>query len=600
MRNIRSTPVDIACFSLVLGLLAGLAHAAVWLARLGRGEFTWMPRATPWMSPLAYAPWFLVVGVVLAVLCWRWPAAWTGRRLLAAPVVLFVWALVLHAKFLHPLAVLVLTLGIAIVLLRLIAPLQHLVLARTRGTLAAMLLLVLAIGVGQQAVRTIVERRSLAAIAPAPASSPNVVLLILDTVRARNLSLYGYHRETTPTLDRLASQSVVFDRAFAPSSWTLSSHASMFTGRDPFAIDAGWEVPLGTRVPLLAEHFRDAGYATGGFVANLLYTQYESGIARGFQHYEDHHASARQIALTSNFMQLPIVHDLLVSRSLSAAWTVLRQLNFRPRRSTYKSRKWSPEVVGDFLDWESRTDRPFFAFLNLFDAHGPYSVAEPWGSRFAADPTAEDRYDGAIALMDAQVGVLVNALRQRGVLENTIIVVASDHGEQFGEHGLDSHGNSLYAQVTHVPLMVRLPERANAGVRVDEAVSLTDLGATLLELTRTPANDFPGTSLVALLSGADSLGVPAISEVAGTDDDTFEPTFMGPMRAIAMHRWHLIRRGDGQEQLFDLQRDPDERIDLSPNPHYAALRDSLRTFLGAMPARTTYPPRTRTADEYRQ
>jgi arylsulfatase A-like enzyme len=383
-------------------------------------------------------------------------------------------------------------------------------------------------------------------------------------------------------LDSLASSAVVFDAAFSPSSWTLPSHASMFTGRRPFALNTGWNTPLDDRDPTLAERFADAGYATGGFVANLLYTTYESGLSRGFHHYDDHRISAKQVLLTSSPFRNRRTHDLLTARSMAEfrrAIDVLGNMRVRPNISS--DRKRAPEVVAEFLDWQSTRDRPFFAFLNLFDAHEPYDAPGPWRTDQASGPTPRDFYDGSIARLDAQIGVLLDSLRRRGVLDNTIVVITSDHGEQFGEHGLRSHGNSLYIQTIHVPLVMLLPDGAGAGRRVRTPVSLTDIGATLLQLARLDQGGFPGRSMQWPDStDGETAGAPVIMEVRGTGDRVRrDPTFFGPMISVIRGPWHLIRRGDGLEELFDIKADPDEIVDLVSSPAHAGTRDSLAAIL---------------------
>ncbi len=124
---------------------------------------------------------------------------------------------------------------------------------------------------------------------PSPsAAAPNVLFIVLDTVRADRLSLYGYDRPTTPALERWARQGILFSEARATAPWTLASHASLFTGRWPRELGVKWLTPLGTTVPTLAEYFGSRGYATAGFVANLIYCSYDTGLDRGFTHYEDY------------------------------------------------------------------------------------------------------------------------------------------------------------------------------------------------------------------------------------------------------------------------------------------------------------------------
>ncbi len=155
---------------------------------------------------------------------------------------------------------------------------------RTVPLLAGALLTIMLVTIGGRAWS---EHRAAAALPPAPAGARNVLLIVWDTVRAGNLSLYGYERPTTPNLERLAGRGVRFDLAFSTSSWTLPAHASLFTGRWPHELGVDWKSPLRDDVPTLAEYLAAHGYDTAGFAANLDYCTRETGLARGFAHYED-------------------------------------------------------------------------------------------------------------------------------------------------------------------------------------------------------------------------------------------------------------------------------------------------------------------------
>ena len=222
-----------------------------------------------------------------------------------------------------------------------------------------------------------------------PPAARNVLLIVWDTVRAENLSLYGYGRRTTPNLERLAGRGVRFDLAFATSSWTLPSHASLFTGRWPHELGVGWTSPLRPDVPTLAEYLGARGYDTAGFVANLEYCGRETGLDRGFAHYDDYpiepyETFTRYVGL-GHRMELPswaCVLERLVEKATGRSWEL------SPRSSEHVKR--GAEVDREFLDWLSWQQgrrRPFFAFLNYNDAHSPYEVAGPLdaGIRTPAD-----------------------------------------------------------------------------------------------------------------------------------------------------------------------------------------------------------------------
>ena len=232
-----------------------------------------------------------------------------------------------------------------------------------------------------------------------PADSPNVLLIVLDTVRADHLSLYGYPRPTSPDAGAAgASEGIRFDEARATAPWTLPSHASLFTGRWPHELGVKWLTPWRGNVPTLAEYLGSHGYATAGFVANTLYCSYDTGLDRGFTHYEDYVLDLGRLEpvadggrwSTSPGMAVSRL-GLLMSRSLDAG-------RFRPRLESVLQLAPGHRPQGcridqpRILDWLSRRPeprRPFFAFLNYFDAHSPYLPPEGAPFRFGSKPRTE-------------------------------------------------------------------------------------------------------------------------------------------------------------------------------------------------------------------
>ncbi len=386
-----------------------------------------------------------------------------------------------------------------------------------------------------------------------------------------DVGLYGYTRNTTPEIQRFAESGVVFDHAFANAPWTLPSHASMFTGRLPHELSTDFDKPLDGDAPTLAEVLSAEGYATAGFVGNLIFCTRASGLNRGFAVYRDY----------------PIDLGALLA---SSHWTRDLAVFVRARLGNHSQlvRRTAEAVSREFLDWKPPAGHPFFAFINYINAHAPYETHAPFDRMFSqASPRYwllqgwrrgytrpelqefRDAYDAAIAWTDHQIGQVLAELERRGVLDNTIVIIASDHGEHIGEHGIMSHANSLYLPLLQVPLVIRFPARAPAGVHVSEPVALHDLAATVLDLTggsRSVA--LPGRSLATLWSGqpvAGAAGEPGIlSELAyNTFANARDPIHRGPMRSLIRGSLHYIRNGDGVEQLFDWVRDPDEVIDLA-------------------------------------
>ena len=466
--------------------------------------------------------------------------------------------------------------------------------------------------------RVWMEHRAVSNLPSPPADARNVLLIVWDTVRAGNLSLHGYGRRTSPNLERLAGRGVRFDQAFATAPWTLPSHGSLFTGRWPHELTADWLSPLDGTHLTLAECLATHGYDTAGFVANLDYCSRETGLNRGFAHYEDYpivpwDVFTRYIGIGSRL-------DLLTPAS------VINRLLKKYRGDTYDVIPRSKEHAKDgatvnrsflaWLSWQSARNRPFFAFLNYNDAHSPYEVPDRSIPGFGLRPIsyvdrltlkswdtldktrmpiahvqmAIDVYDDSIYYLDQRLGALLGELESRGVLDNTLVIVVSDHGEHLGDHRLFFHGCSLYRQVVSVPLLIVDPKRLPAGRVVALPVSLRDIPATVVDLLGLAGTaPFPGRSLARHWVGNEpaeaSAGEPLLMETGkprGLTNQGREPVAKGPMKALVADGMHYIRRGDGLEELYVLKSDPQELRNLA---RYAFAREFIARFrlrLGAM------------------
>jgi arylsulfatase A-like enzyme len=450
-----------------------------------------------------------------------------------------------------------------------------------------------------------------------PAGSPNVLFIVLDTVRADRLSLYGYERPTTPTLERLAKRGIRFDGARATAPWTLPSHASFFSGRWPHEFEVEWATPLPKNYPMLAEYLGANGYATAGIVSNM-YCSYDTGLNRGFTHYEDY------VFRRLGFLRTSTVVEELVKSSIllglySPSGFMNRTQAWLQSIFDFSTRKDARTINGRFLTWlDDRQDpgRPFFIFLNYLDAHTPYKVPPGESRRFGRKPQTDeelwviydewatleklllkkpfltmgrDCYDSCLAYLDDEIGRLIGDLERRGVLENTWIVITSDHGEGLGEHELFDHGESLYSQEIHVPLVILPPSSITLGAVVRHPVSLRDLPATVVDLTGLAAESpFPGRSLRALWknnAGAPDVAVSdVLSELASSSpiDSSHgrSPARRGPLVSLAEGDLLYIRNeGDGVEELYNLRDDPHELTNraqsASMQPVLSGFRDRL-------------------------
>ncbi len=594
-------------------LAAGLHLTVTTVDRDLLGNFSWMwwTRDQLWVTPLSY----LVVFIALAV-----PAALLhllAPRRLSLPLVasgflgLSALSVLLLFDRIASWAWVLVALGVAVQAFRWLGghASERVTVRLATATLAIFGLAFLVLGGGSFWRGASRERSAMAAL-PAPASgAPNVLLLILDTVRAQEFGMYGSALDITPAMDRRAQEGLVFERAYSTAPWTLPSHASMFTGHYASQQTGDWATPLDASQPTLAEVLRDRGYATGGFVANLISTGYRTGLARGFIRYEDVERSFAEVMHNTTLAQsVAVAGAWRVWRETRWLGGVLRQLatfDLRPNGNyTSHERKNSQEVITDFLRWQGAVEgRPFFAFLNLFDAHGPYMPPPPYRTMFEPTGLALGRYRGAIRYMDDQVDTLLTALEARGVLQNTIVVISSDHGELFGEHKLTGHGNALYLPQLHVPLIVLAPGRVPAGVRVPASVSLRDLPATILDLAGIAPGDVavPGTSLLRVARGeAGAVPSRVIAEVnAGINDDPQNPTAKADLKTALDDTLHAIATSRGELQAYAHAADPDELVDLARDagrrPAVAAWVDRMFDSVGVQWPRRATPrvPATR-------
>jgi arylsulfatase len=372
---------------------------------------------------------------------------------------------------------------------------------------------------------------------------PPIVLVTLDTTRADRLGCYGYARATSPNLDRLAAQSMVYTRALATTSWTLPAHATLFTGKLAASHGAAYDAagslslatviegpaewreyrarPLGEAERTLAEVLREAGYATAAVVAGP-WMKRPFGLAQGFVHYDESGVTSSE-----------------------------------GRRAD--------SVTDAALRWlDSPREREAFLFLNYYDPHGPYDPPEPFAHAFRpADaprpeglPRGDDLqalYDAEILYMDHHLGRLLDGLRTRGLFDRALIVVTADHGELLGEQGRLGHGQYLTQPELHIPLLVKRPRGQAPPGRSEAAVQLTDVLSIVL--------DAAGLAAPAGVQGGlpPRLGHPVVAEVFPLP--ALSPD--GGWRALFDGRWKFLWNSQGRHQLFDLDRDPGEGRDLA-------------------------------------
>ena len=555
--SLRDAVAVTVTFALATGLLEG---GTLLFRRVVLHRSIWTPAGIIWMAPLTYAVLALPAALLLFAAARALPrvvrvGTVTGPTAFVCAIVL---SAVLFGGRLHWSAQLMIALGVAFQLMRWAGRRETTlpaVLWRAGVALGAVTLLLVAGFTLAGAIRS-----RLVARGAAPAGAPNILLIIWDTVRAQNVSLLGYSAPTTPNLARWGAEGTVFEAADATAPWTLGGHAGMFTGLHVHELGLNWRTPIRTEAPTLAGTLGAHGYHTAGFVANLISASSETGLARGFDRYDDFPHDWKTIVATT----------MVGQRYLR--WSPF----FRGPMRLYPPRR-APEITDAFLDWSAGRSGPWFAFLNYFDAHDPYYPPPGYQQRFHSGRSV-DRYNGAIALLDNELGRLLLALQERGVLDRTIVVVTSDHGELFGAHGLRQHGNALYTQLLHVPFVIRAPGRVPAGLRVSHAVSMADLPATLVSLALPgTAHRLPGTSLAAAWQEPDALPDTLIAGVPrGENTPPYEPVSRGNMTSLRTGPWHLIMNGDGVPELYHLGHDSLEYENLAPRPPTDSLVQALR------------------------
>jgi arylsulfatase A-like enzyme len=397
---------------------------------------------------------------------------------------------------------------------------------------------------------------SLAMRSPTTDRRPDVLVLLVDALGAEHLGAYGYPRDTTPHLDALAREGVLFREAIAASTFTKSSIASLFTGRFPYQHGVYWgsrkegeRVTADLLVPqevTLAEVLRDHGYLTAAWVQNS-HLREVMGFGQGFVDYHDQQGGIARI-----------------------------------------HRRLAPFLTGPVGRY------PSFVYLHYIDLHDPYRPAPPFATRFGDTAGAYDGidladwgaylaavregrevvsaprlaklralYDGQLAYVDQQIGRLLSRLRARGLYDEALVVVTADHGDGFGQHGFISHSAAPYEELVRVPLLLKLPRGRFAGTVVEDPVRLVDLLPTILEAVgiQDLPPDLAGCPLQPLFdpraraAERDPRCATAVIEIAEDDGP--------PTLALRTAGWKYIRDGAGTEELYDLEGDPGETTDLA-------------------------------------
>jgi len=479
----------------------------------------------------------------------------------------------------------------AVVLLALVVPL----LARLRRTVVAAIVLFGA------AVNVLPLLGGGAAVGPSRTVRDgglpfNVMVVLIDTLRADHLGAYGYAPPTSPNFDALAREGVLFERTTAQAAYTKASVASLMTGlyvHNHGVISSG-DAMGGDRVTL-AEEMQGRGYRTVAFSGNPWITP-EFRFDRGFDEFESGRATVPQ--LTALYKSLRWVDRALTARGVSANLSSLAFWGLSTNLSNWERDGLMTDAVVDWIG--ANSDDPFFLYVHLIGPHEPYDPpleyvrkfhTPDWDGRLGrtvrparvqtifetAEPLEERerlaliaQYDGAIAYSDAQLGRMIDALRRSGVLDRTLVVVTADHGEEFYEHRNWRHGNQLYNEVVHVPLLFRLPGRLPTGRRTDLTM-LVDVLPTIVDLVSGP-DGLQGIDGQALFAGASGGATrAAFSEHWWFEGGTYVSQTVR-QGALKLQETRDEARGLERSELYDLAADRSEQRNLLENS--AAVSDN--------------------------
>lgn len=380
-----------------------------------------------------------------------------------------------------------------------------------------------------------------------------MLVIVIDTLRPDRLGAYGNTNGLTPFLDSLAARAVVFRNAYAQTSWTNASIASLFTSRYQSQHHVtSFQATLSDQEQTIGEILKANGYATGGFVANILLLS-RLGFAQGFDHYKTYTRTEKDF----------VGRDVYIKE---------------------RAEKINSEALA-WLDQQQKTDvkaASTFLYLHYMEPHNPYDPPDAALQRvLAGRPVPDiasvnermhlpnvgtftdeqvrdvrDLYDAEVSSIDAQLKVLFDELGRRHFLDNCIVIVTADHGEEFREHGLMGHHQTLFEEVVRVPLIVSLPGRTQRA-DVTHLVSLVDVAPTLLDTLKIAAPDtFTGRSLAPLLAKADSgsLEGTVFTELIKEGTQRARPH----ERAVIRSDRKLIADVDGANEFYDLRTDPGE------------------------------------------
>jgi len=439
-------------------------------------------------------------------------------------------------------------------------------------------------------------------------SPPNIVIIVLDTARARNFSCYGHRRQTTPTIDSIADEGTKFKEVTSVSPWTLPSHTSLFTGVPPTVHQTNsLNSSLPRSLETLANYLNRYGYRTVGMANNPWFST-EFGLTRGFDEFHELFSpfggdSYRSFAslLTDQRKSLPdrlatLLSEQsfpsLIQNGMNAAY---RQLDLQDDDGAKTAVSKSTNIIGE--------GQPYLLFVNFLEPHLPYEPPKSHRRDFIPEKISDSKvddvnqnareynvqnidmdesdfdilerlYDAEIKYVDERIGDIVSALKQTGDWDETLFFILGDHGENIGDHQLMSHNYSLHETLTRVPLVVHFPEQVGEIADTDSRVSTLDIPATIADIQKDvyDAEFEEAQNGSSLLNGDDSRSIVAeylnpVPPVEKMEERCENPefdvsVFNRKLRAIYKEGYKFMRGSDGTRALYKVTEDRDEEDNL--------------------------------------
>ena len=409
---------------------------------------------------------------------------------------------------------------------------------------------------------------------------PNILWIVMDTVRADHLSCYGYHRNTTPNIDRIAGEGILFENAISAAPWTLPSHASMFTGMFPSKHGTDTEhLWLEGNFQSIAEVLRAHGYSTFGY-SNNPYVSHRNNLSQGFDSFE-----------MTPYGKVPENSELADLLKVNIVKPEVQNILLMDDGASRTN-----EVVKRWIADAHQAETPFFVFINYMEAHRPYHPPEAYAMPYLGKDVSFAKamsvnqipsdyitgqvemsdgdfdilcalYDGEISYLDFRMGQLFDYLRELEILDDTVLIITSDHGENFGEHHLMGHLLCIYDTLLHVPLVIRYPAFFEAGLRIGEQAQLTDIFPTILDIVAIDRDSeaIQGYSLLKGREGGESFAIAEYAigylwfdKLKNANPEFDISIYARRLKTVRTEEFKYIWASDGRDELYNIQRDPGE------------------------------------------